>query len=291
MTPATSGLVNSGINVRRRSNRPGSRSDGFNPNQPPAGAQPPLSAQPGNAAPPGAPLPVGNGIQPFTQPLVNLQVPRPTPVPSVPAAPPPAAAPAEYSPTGLNFGPGHDLQSSVIAPNAQAPDRAAMAKSLLADFDKSTADQQREDYRDVGSRAASLGRLGMGSTAQDIQEVGRKHLTDRATLESKLAYDTSDQAIQDAANARNELRTERGYQTGQSQTAIDRAVQQAQLEEALRNGTFNRGMGLAELGRAGNPAATKLAAATAGDQSGSDLTGILELLKRYGYTSANKAAA
>jgi hypothetical protein len=197
----------------------------------------------------------------------------------------------EYSPTGLNFGPGHDLQSSVIAPSATAPDRAAMAKSLLADFDKSSADSNREDYRQVGQQAASLGRLGMGQTAQDIQEVGRKHLTDRATLEAKLAYDTSDQAIQDAINSRNELRGERGYQTGQAQTAIDRQVQQAQLEEALRNGQFSRGVDLTNLGRSGNPAGAQLAAATSGDTSANDLTGILELLKRYGYTSATAGKA
>lgn len=304
MTPATSGLVNTGLNALR-----GKKPGGFwgtlqqLKNRPAPGAAP--ATQPGataapaptNASPPGSPLPVGNGIVPQapiggvqavnTPPAVLKAAPDPM-VQVPPAAPgaPPAGAPPEYSPTGLNFGPGHDLQSSVIAPPTGAPDRTAMAKSLLANFDASTADQQRQDYRDVGSYASSLGRLGMGQTAQDVQEVGRKHLTDRATLESKLAYDTSDQAIQDAINSRNELRGERGYQTGQAQTAIDRNVQQAQLEEAIRNGTFNRGLSLANAGAAGNPAYAQLTAAENGDTSGADLTGIMELLKRYGYTSA-----
>lgn len=299
MTPATSGLVNTGINALRAGRKPGGvfgmiqQLKNRRPAAPGVPA-PGAAAQPGaaipaptNVAPPGSPLPVGNGISPVsvTPPVLRMAPPpAPTPVPNVPAIPP--AAPPEYSPTGLNFGPGHDLQSSVIAPPEGAPDRAAQAKTLLADFDKSTADSQRQDYRDVGQYASSLGRLGMGQTAQDVQEVGRKHLTDRATLEAKLAYDTSDQAIQDAINSRNELRGERGYQTDQAQTAIDRRVQQQQLEEALRNGTFQRGMSLAEFGRTGNPANQKLAAATAGDTSSDDLTGILELLKRYGYTSA-----
>jgi hypothetical protein len=285
MTPATSGLVNSGLNALRK-RKPGA----FPRPAAPAGAAP--VAQPGapvptNVAPPGSPLPVGNGIVPVAPTMLQARPapPVPTPVPAVPATP------AEYSPTGLNFGPGRDLQSSVIAPDATAPDRAAMAKTLLADFDKSTADAQREDYRAVGQHAASLGRLGMGQTAQDVQEVGRKHLTDRATLAAKLAYDTSGQSIDDARYNRGEMRTERGYQTGQAQTAIDRAVQQAQLEEQIRNGTFNRGMGLAEFGRTGNPAGTKLATAAAGDTSEGDLAGILELLKRYGYTSATKPKA
>lgn len=291
----TAGLVNTGVNALRK------RQPGFwggiqqfknrgAPTPGPGGPQATPGAAtpaPTNVAPPGSPLPVGNGIVPVspTMPVLQAAPPTPTPVPGVPGAPP-QAAPPEYSPTGLNFGPGHDLQSSVIAPPTGAPDRTAQAKSLLANFDASTADQQRQDYRDVGSYASSLGRLGMGQTAQDIQEVGRKHLTDRATLEAKLAYDTSDQAIQDAANQRGELRTERGYQTGQGQTAIDRAVQQAQLEEAIRNGTFNRGLALGDAGRAGNPAYAQLTAAENGDTSANDLTGIMELLKRYGYTSA-----
>lgn len=299
MTPATSGLVNSGINTvaRRIGLKPRPAIGGPPPigsarPPAPAGAQPGMAVPaPTNVAPPGSPLPVGNGIQPFTQPMVNLQAPTPTPIPAAPAAAPPAAAPAEYSPTGLNFGPGHDFQSSVIAPPAGAPDRVAMAKDTLANFDKATADQQRQDYRDVGQQASALGRLGMGQTAQDVQEVGRKHLTDRATLETQLAASTSDQAIQDAANNRGELRTERGYQTGQAQTALDRAVQQQQLEEAIRNGTFQRGTTLAELGASGNPAYAKLASAAAGDTSGGDLTGIAELLKRYGYNSATAPKA
>lgn len=295
----SAGLVNTGLNALRKNRKPGAFQQlTQRPATPGAPATPPApatgTAAPTNVAPPGSPLPVGNGIQPFTQPLVNLQAPTPTPIPAAPGAPPPAAAPpapAEYSPTGLNFGPGHDFQSSVIAPPANAPDRTAMAQATLANFDKATADQQREDYRNVGQQASSLGRLGLGQTAQDVQEVARKHLTDRATLETQLAAQTSDQAIQDAINNRGELRTERGFQTGQAQTAIDRQIQQAQLEEALKNGQFQRGISLGQYGKSGNPAYAQLQAAQAGDTSGGDIASIAELLKRYGYSTATGAKA
>jgi hypothetical protein len=328
MTPATSGLVNSGINALRagRKAQPGGIFGMLQQlkNRPAPGTGTPTTPSPAagapaptNVAPPGSPLPVGNGIVPVSPNPAVLRgmppAPTPTPVPNVP----------EYSPTGLNFGPGHDLQSSVIQPGADprltaagaatdaavgavgGVDRRQAAQDILSQFDKAAVDSNREDYRQVGQQAAALGRLGMGQTAQDVQEVGRKHLTDRATLETNLAAQTAAQEAQDrldkanlargvegdiygyGAGNRGELRTERGYQTGQAQTAIDRNVQQAQLEEALRNGQFSRGLDLANFGRTGNPATAKLASAAAGDASSADdLTGIMELLKRYGYGSA-----
>lgn len=308
----------------------------------PAGGAPPIAPAPAptNVAPPGSPLPVGNGIvpqapiggpQPTPSGIQAVNVPpavlkaAPDPMVNVPPiAPgaPPAATPPEYSPTGLNFGPGHDLQSSVIQPGVDprlasasaatdaavgavgGVDRRKAAQDILSQFDKSAVDSNREDYRQVGQYAGSLGRLGMGQTAQDVQEVGRKHLTDRATLETNLAAQTAAQEAQDrldkanltrgvegdiygyGAGNRGEQRTERGYQTGQAQTAIDRQVQQAQLEEALRSGQFSRGLSLANAGATGNPAYAQLQAAQAGDTSGNDLTGIMELLKKYGYTTA-----
>lgn len=303
-----------------------------------------------NVAPPGSPLPVGNGISPGPGFVPGMgpndppwegkigptsPIPLPTagaPSPAVlnrgsPTSGTPPGAP-EYSPTGLNFGLGHDLRSSVIQPGADprlaaasattdasvaavgGVDRRKSAQDILSQFDKASVDPLREAYRGVGQQAASLGRLGMGSTAQDVQEVGRKHLTDRATLETNLAAQTASQEAQDrldkahlargvegdiygyGAGNRGELRGERGYQFGTAETATDRAVQQAQLEEALKNGQMNRGIALGEYGQAGNPVGAELGAAGVDQaQSGADIGSIAELLRRYGYSSATKAAA
>lgn len=85
------------------------------------------------------------------------------------------------------------------------------------------------------------------------------------------------------ANNRNELRTERGYQTQRSDQAVQDERNRLSDEEMLRNGVFNRGMGYAAQGNgAPSPAgAYQNAANTAQGQANQTSQGLGDLIAQY----------
>jgi hypothetical protein len=82
------------------------------------------------------------------------------------------------------------------------------------------------------------------------------------------------QTATEEANRRNELRTERGYEVGQEQSAFDRALAQYQAEQAAQNNRFGQGLSLLGAASGGNPAGVL---ASLG-QGGGDLSAIISQL-------------
>lgn len=108
-------------------------------------------------------------------------------------------------------------------------DRRSMLNSLLGDFDKQQGEADNNAYRQSGAYSASLGRIGSGKAAQDINQITRQSMGDRNRYRNQLAQDTINAEIGDrfsktgvfrglagdaydqGASTRNEMRGERGY--------------------------------------------------------------------------------
>jgi hypothetical protein len=164
------------------------------------------------------PAPTGG---PSINPLVDPNAPAPgadnTNLGSTLIAPIPGAAPissaaeqwrkafgSELMPTDIQAGSINDprlssynsmLDSAVGA--LGTTDRRSMLDSLLKDFDQQSAVGEDKAITNIGRRASALGRLGMGNTAQDIDQVGRLAAGDRQRYRNQLAQDTISQEIAD----------------------------------------------------------------------------------------------
>ena len=143
---------------------------------------------------------------------------------------------------GPNIGPATDARTQAAYGNLDAAsgalantDRRSMVNSLLSDFDKQQTEADNNAYTRSGRFSASLGRIGSGMAAQDINTITRQSMGDRNRFRNTLAADTADKEIGDrfgkldafrglsgdaysqGAGLRGEARGERGYQYGVNQ--------------------------------------------------------------------------
>lgn len=185
---------------------------------------------------------------------------------------------AGSQPTLTTFDETNNLRDKQINPNST--DRGAIAQKYLDAFDTRSEAGLRDKLRSVGQRAASLGRIGMGDTAAEAMTPYTDYLKERAALSSELAGKSAEGQIGDEANARNEYRTERGYQDSMSRQAIQDAINQWQMGEQSKNSEFGRNATTAGL--------LFNASNGAGSSAGMDFNTIAGLLTPYLYK--NKAA-
>lgn len=212
-----------------------------------------------------------------------------------PTAPPPAGGPI------TEFGPGNDLRFSQINPADDArtrrlsdfvdtaagkvnnsPDLAQAGLDRLAELRQGLSEDRRKGIQDIGRGAAAFGRLGSGVTTSQLGDLESSLQARELAAEKGLAGDLTvqeaadrranagtlaglqDQLFGQGAQRRNEVRGERGYQTGVAETATDRAIQQRMIEEELKNSQFGRNATAAQLG---------LGAANQYDASAQDASG------------------
>lgn len=223
---------------------------------------------------------------------LGLQRPATTTPAAEPAPPPPPQMPT----TPLSrFGPGQSLRGIQINPFeserlkniqglvggaaeavGQGPDLGQAAAERLNLFREQVLDPQFEiASRDVGRRAAALGRVGSGVVTTELGELGARRERELGQEARRLSAETAFQEEQNRlrrlgalgglesqlygqeAGARGELRGERGYQEGLAQQALQNRIRQLLLGEDIREREFGRGMqraGLAaQLGYGGTP--------------------------------------
>ena len=166
-----------------------------------------------------------------------------------------AAYRAAVGSTDLAGGPAVDPTTSARTAAAQArtsgaadslasgPDRVAMARQSLADFETQLGESRREGIRDIGKSAAALGRVGSGMTTGKLADLERRVQSDRSIETNRLVSDLTerdaadrfakldafrglegDAAGMDAAN-RSELRSERAYRDAVGEGNLSRRMQ------------------------------------------------------------------
>jgi hypothetical protein len=165
---------------------------------------------------------------------------------SAPASPAPLPLPVQSNTAQLSrINPANDLRSIQIAPTA-GPSRSQIALDRLKSFDMGQADDRQRGIQGIGRAAARLGRLNSGMVTTDLGNLEERLNRERERTLLDLSANTAEGEIGDARYDRGELRTERGFQTGQAENAIDRNVQQRLLEETLLGNEWNRNRVLAD---------------------------------------------
>lgn len=148
---------------------------------------------------------------------------------------------------------------------ATGPDRVAMARQSLADFDTQANEARTLGVRDIGKSAAALGRVGSGMVTGKLADLERKVQSDRSIETNRLVNDLTerdaadryakldafrglegDAASQDASN-RSELRGERAYRDSISEGNLTRRMNVG--DTAFRAGESRADTGVADATR------------------------------------------
>lgn len=230
-------------------------------------AQAKAAALPKKPVVPGLPATPDVNTAALPKPMINPQAPGTTqvPVPNInpgivpggptPMKPPvPGTIPGAGGPTAMppvnppgsmptqpltTFGPGNDLRSTQINPGTE-PDRLALASNYFSSLAAADEPGFDADIRKITQRAAAGGSTGSGMFRSDLTDAATNRHNNLLQQAAGLAYEGGSAAIGDQANNRAELRTERGYQTDQAKSALDRATEQRLLENYLLDSQFNR---------------------------------------------------
>lgn len=213
---------------------------------------PPISATPVSTTPPAVTLP------PVTPPpsgapmqLSDTTLPPPVTLPSPPTAVGANVPGAAVAP----FGPGNDLRYDSILPTAV--DRLGLANQYFDQYAESTNPAYEQTLRAATQRAAANGILGSGMLTNTYGDVASQRAHELDLERRGFLTDALQGTIADNAANRDELRTERGYQSQTSQDAINQALQEALIEDQLGGNAFNRQLDLAQIlsgfGYSGNP--------------------------------------
>jgi hypothetical protein len=179
--------------------------------------------------------------QKFDGPMLNAQAETAPPAPTLKGV----------SVAGIN--PSSDLRNTTIAPT-DAVDRFGLVNDRLKNYDATALPQFQANIRGLVGKNAALGRTGSGMLNTDLGNETLAAENARNSYFGNLLTDATQGTIADAANNRAELRGERGYQTGQEQSAYDRARQGVFDTDALTNSKFGRDLATTQVGYQNNPA-------------------------------------
>lgn len=276
----------------------------------------------GNSVPSSAPAPTG-GATADPKKLADLLAGLPS---------------ANAQGTGIGqqstFGPGKDLITSQITPDAfapasdytaarttasnalskvaDAPDRAKLALDAYNLLEQGGQEQFNRDQAQAVKNGVKYGRLGSGMLEQNLNDVFYNRQKNLDLLKKSLASEAAGQTLSDRQNVlrsaldttgslqgfdlnnanqnaqnRNELRTERGYQYGQSQDALNNRITQTELGDRLQNSQLQRL--LSQLGFANNlngadPLESLIAAQGLGgiDNGSANTAAMIQLLTQLG---------
>ena len=263
------------------------------------------------------PVPYG-GNTPALAPMTPPTQTSVTAAPAQPAAPAAASAPGTPSvmPATQSFGPGNDLRSTQINPTATprltgtqglvdqtanklatGPDRFNLAQDRFKTFSEQTDPAFQASLRSATQKAAANGGIGSGMLSTDYGNLelarerelrGERDTLFNTALEGTIGDTRANlgllsglegQEYGEGAQDRNELRGERGYQTGLEDQAYQRGVQGLTLEDALTNSAFGRGERQYQTGMGGNPAQMQMLLSQLygqqGEQAGTALSNLI----------------
>lgn len=223
--------------------------------------------------------------KPPVQPNIETGVvTAPHPTPQLPPPPDLTGVSGPGAQTSVTqFGPDANLIGAQITPG-QGVNRMDLANQYFDQFAQATAPQYAHDIDLATKAAAANGRLHSGMLTTDYGNLADRRTQALDLARQGLTTDALQGTIQDAINNRNELRTERGYQSGQDQQAIANAIQQYLLSLNIGNSQLNAG-------EAGNPSNILLGAGTSTQQqAGSTASDAANALAQWAYLQRMGAA-
>lgn len=138
-------------------------------------------------------------------------------------------------------------------------DRFKIAGDQLANWDAASEPYFQANLRSASQNAAGRGQLGSGMLRGRLGDITGQHDLERSTQGKGFLQNALTGSIDDAYKNVGIAQQQQGFQAGQQQTAFSQEVIATQVEEALRNGDFNRAATLLSLGDQGNPSDTAMA--------------------------------
>jgi len=174
-----------------------------------------------------------------------------------------------FKPITTQYG-GNEALGRALNRATQETDRLAMAKQALADFDIEGAPQLEARFRNVGQRAATLGKTGSGMVTSELGTLQGDYERDRLLTQNQLIRDATEGTINDryraldalsrqdqigygrAQDVSSEQRGERGYRQGLGQEGLQNRIAQWQAQQGVRSNRLSEIMGLSGMGQQGN---------------------------------------
>lgn len=196
------------------------------------------------------------------------------------------------------------LQGTTLGTLGSLPNRQQLAEQSFQALEAASLPGTQQAMRDLGQRAASLGRIGSGMVTSEAGDIFRQRELGLANIRAQLAAQTAGQQLGDELSklggaqsvggqqfgqqqALTEgLRGERGFQAGEEQRAINNALQQFLTQQGAQGQAFGQDLAqqqlLAGMGF-GSVSPTELAIAQEyGDQAAATQAGITDLLGTLG---------
>jgi hypothetical protein len=255
-------------------------------------------------------IPSGPNINPIPSTPATLADPAPAPITST--------APASV-PGSSTFGADQNLIQTQINPAgsprllntqgiadtaldkvANGPDRVALGKSYYDTFATQAKGNFDRAIHDATSAAAAHGQIGSGQLTNrygDLTEAFNRENTGAAsdfathalegTIGDRLntlgaARGAENSIYGQEANARNELRGERGYQQSLAEQAIAQRIAQNQMEQGQQSQDFGQAATIYGLGNQGDPTGAYQDAATlSSSEAGANSADVAALLRLF----------
>jgi hypothetical protein len=241
-----------------------------------AGIQPTPTPAPTNAAAPSAP---GGGLTPSA--VANPVPGATTSTQNQPTIPPPPPPPTTQ--TSGQYTPGDVAIGSTVLPNGSprlgatqgaldsaasslaGVDRTKLAQQMFDTFAQSTQPAYDASLRDATRYAAGAGRIGSGQLRTSYGNLADQRNRQLSTAQQQLTENALEGSIGDQFNkvsalsglegqqygegqdANNQLRAERGYQTGLGQQAFENAMAQWRQQQSDQGQAFGQSATQAQL--------------------------------------------
>jgi hypothetical protein len=260
----------------------------------------------------------GGGFQIPSAPNINLIPNAGTMLPPSGPAPITSSAPGSV-PGASTFGADQNLIQTQIDPAASprllgaqgltdsavsqaltGPDRFAIAKDKYDTFAANADSNFSRKVKDATNAAAAHGQIGSGMLTNEYGDLTERYKLDDNTTRANFLDDALTGTIGDRlsnanlarsnensiygqeANARNEVRGERGYQQSLAEQAIAQRIAQNQMEQGQQQQNFGDAATLYGLGNLNDPTnAYQNAAGLASGEAASSSADVGALLRAY----------
>lgn len=155
------------------------------------------------------------------------------------------------NPADAMFDEASGVQSRGLKSLETSPDRMAMIRQAMADFDATDAPRRQQGIRRIGQSAATLGRVGNEGVGTEIGNFELAAEGERNRMLSAMLREATEADVNDRFRRTSLAGDIAGQRFGFGQARIGNNAQRIAAERAARGQDFSEGMSLADLGYRG----------------------------------------
>lgn len=155
------------------------------------------------------------------------------------------------NPADALFDEASGAQSRGLKSLESSPNRMAMIRQAMADFDATDAPRRAQGIRRIGQNAATLGRIGNEGVGTQIGDFELAAEGERNRVQSALLRDATEADVNDRFRRTSLAGDIAGQRFGFGQARVGNNAQRIAAERGARGQDFSEGMSLADLGYRG----------------------------------------